>query len=223
MLHENRVLKNWFQRRFFRFVTPAPCIPEPKLRQHMDRSGLRSAIDCCDLHEDVLRIRFRILDEQIEVTVLAKNAGVDQFELRVLLGSPPVLLNKLGVRKRVLRIFIESLQIRMRWRSIEVVIDLFDVFAMVSLAVRETEQALLQNRILLIPEREPHANALVTVAEAANTVFAPTIGATTGVIVREIVPGRSTGTIVLTHCSPLALAQIGAPTFPMRLPAFRLP
>src|SRR5438132_7169993 len=207
MLHANGAVRDPFQGRFFRVVDPGPRISEPKLGQHMDRSRLRSAINRGDLHEDVLRIRFRILDKEVEIAILAKNTGIDQFKLRLLVASATVLLNKLRIREFLLRIFIESFQIRMCWRRVEVVVNLFHVFAMVPLTIRETEQSFFQNWILPIPERRRQADALVIITEAADAVFPPAISATAGMIMRKIVPRRSIGTVILTHGSPLALTQ----------------
>src|SRR5260370_17434012 len=108
----------------------------------MDRSRLGSAINCGNLHQYVVGCRFCIIDKQVEISVLAKDAGVDQLELGFLFVSASIFLTKPRVRKLILWIFIESFQIRMSWRRIEIVINFLHIFAMVPLAVRHTNQSL---------------------------------------------------------------------------------
>src|SRR6516225_7670882 len=137
----------------------------------MDRSRLGSPVDCRDPHQNVLRIRLRIFDEKIEIAAFAKGSGVNQLVFGFLFSPASIFLDELSVRKCVLRIFIESSQVGMGWSRIKVVIDLFDIFAVVSLAVREAEQPLLQNRVFSIPDHKGQANALMSVAESADSVL----------------------------------------------------
>ena len=70
---------------------------------------------------------------------------------------------------------------------------------MVAFRASEAEQALFEDGIASIPEGKSKTEALVVVANAADAVFGPAIGARAGVIVSERVPGaRRTG------CSPRA-------------------
>src|SRR5579863_1030802 len=62
------------------------------------------------------------------------------------------------------------------------------------------------------------------VAKAADTILAPAIGAAARVIVREIRPGIAIGAVILAHCPPLAIADIGTPAPPRRAePGFLQP
>src|SRR5947209_15314549 len=61
----------------------------------------------------------------------------------------------------------------------------------------------------------------MAVADAADSVFIPAIGARARVIVRQIVPGRAICAVVFAHSAPRALTQIRSPTFPMRCPLAR--
>src|SRR6516162_1713255 len=170
----------------------------------MDRSRFGSPVNRRDPHQNVLRIRLRILDEKIEIAAFAKGSGINQLVFGFLFRPASILLNELSVRKCVLRIFVEGFQVGMGWSRIKVVIDLLDVFAVVSLAVRQAEQSLLQNRVFSVPDHEGQTNALMSVAESADPVLAPAIGATSRLIVREIIPGGSIWAVILTHSSPLA-------------------
>jgi hypothetical protein len=90
-----------------------------------------------------------------------------------------------------------------------------DIFAVIALAVRQPEQAFLENGIFAIPEREGKTEQLLLVADAGQPVLAPVIGSGTRLIVGEVVPGVSVLAVVLANRAPLALTQVGAP-FPPR-------
>ena len=62
-------------------------------------------------------------------------------------------------------------------RGVEIVVQLLDVLAMVSLAVSKAEQPFLENRIATVPEGEREAHARLLVTQAGQAILAPTIGA----------------------------------------------
>src|SRR6185312_13208594 len=51
--------------------------------------------------------------------------------------------------------------------------------------------------------------------EARETVLPPAVCARAGVVVREVLPRRSPGAVVLAHGAPLALADVRAPLVPV--------
>ena len=132
---------------------PRPGIAEPKLRQQVQRRLIWSPIVDGDLGEDVLRTRFEVLHEDIPVTVAIDNAGINQLVLFIPQAASRVLFRQASVREFTLRILVEHLEIRMRWRRVEVVVIFLYVLAMVTLAVTQAEQSLLQDRIPAIPKR----------------------------------------------------------------------
>ncbi len=77
------------------------------------------------------------------------------------------------VRELALRILVEHLQVRVRRRRVEVVVELLHVLAVVALAVGEPEQPLLEDRVAAVPERERQAEALLVVGEAARCRLRP--------------------------------------------------
>src|SRR4030095_699463 len=102
--------------------------------------------------------------------------------------------------------------------------ELFHILAVIALAIGQAEQAFLQDRILAVPECNREAQALLCVAEAADAVFAPPIGAATRMLMGEVTPGIAVGTVVFAHRAPLALAHIGppfAPSLPMLVRLFQ--
>src|SRR5690348_3740785 len=95
-------------------------------------------------------------------------------------------------------------------RAIEVEVVFLDVLAVVALAVRQAEQALLEDRVDTIPQRERETEALLLVGHAGETVFSPSIGSRARLVMREVVPRVARRAVVLAHRSPLALTEVGA-------------
>ena len=73
---------------------------------------------------------------------------------------------------------------------------------MVAFRACEAEEAILQDGIFFVPEGEAEAEALVVVAEPEQSVFGPAVGAVSGLIEWEIIPGGSVGGIVFADGSP---------------------
>src|SRR5262249_7189068 len=96
----------------------------------------------------------------------------------------------------------------------QVVVDLLDVLTVVALAVGQAEQALLQDRVVAVPQCQRQAEALLVVADAGDAVLAPAVGAAAGVVMGEVPPGVAVGAVVLAHGAPLPLAQVRAPFLP---------
>ena len=158
---------------------------------------------------------FRVLHEHVEIAVPIEDARVDQLKLRVRLGPPAVFLDQARVGKFRLRIFVQHLHVGVRRRGVEIEVILLHVFAVVAFVAVEPEEALLQDGIAAIPQRQREADALVPVADAADAVFAPAVGARARVVVREILPRGAVRAVILAHGSPLALAEVGPPALPM--------
>src|SRR5437867_1160662 len=184
----------------------------------MNCRRLRPAIMDRDEHEDVLRIRLGVFDEDIEVAVVVEDAGVEQLELRLVFAATTVLLYKPAVGKFTLRILIEHFQVGMCWRGVEVIVQLLGVFSMVALVVRQAKDAFLQNRVFSVPQSERKTKALLVIADPGDAVLAPAIRAAAGVVVGHVFPGVAVWTVVLAHGAPLAFGQVRPPKFPALLP-----
>src|SRR5262249_50095537 len=87
----------------------------------------------------------------------------------------------------------------------------------IPLLIRQTKHALFEDRVLCIPQGHGEAEVLLLITKAPHAVLVPAIRSAAGMIVGEIVPGVSVGAVVLTHGSPGALAEIGAPARPIGL------
>ena len=97
---------------------------------------------------------------------------------------------------------------------IQIKVVLLDILAMIAFAVGETEEALLQDRVVAVPQRQGEAEPLLIVANTRESILAPAIGAGTCLIVREVVPGISIAAVVLANRAPLPFAQVWTPFFP---------
>ena len=150
-----------------------------------------------DADQNIVGVGLGVFDEDVEVAVLVEDAGVDQFEFRIAARAAAVFLEQLLVGKLGLRILVQALHVGMRRRGIEVEVTLLHVLAVVALIAGEAEQALFENRIAAVPERQRETQALVVVADAGDAVFAPAVRAQVGMLERENNPRR-----FRRRCSP---------------------
>src|SRR4029450_9751872 len=93
-----------------------------------------------------------------------------------------------GVGILALRVLVECLQVRVRGSPVEVEVALLHVLAVVALRARKAEEALLQDRVLPVPERESEAQPPLAVRDSEKPVLAPAVGAAARMVVREVVP-----------------------------------
>ena len=200
--------------RLRRTTPPTPGVAKPSLWQQDQRCCLGSAIVDSDAHEHVVRVGLGVLHKNVEVMVIGEDAGIDQLELGIVQSAPLVFLQKLLVGKGSLWILVEHPRVGARRSRIKVVVKFLDVLAMVAFSVGQPEKALLEDRVLPIPQRDAEAESFFFVAEAGKAILAPTISAAAGVLVGKIFPSRTVGTIVLANRTPLALAKVSAPTTP---------
>src|SRR5262249_20444943 len=87
----------------------------------------------------------------------------------------------------------------------------------VALGGNEPEQALLQDRIALVPEGEGEAEDLVAVAEAGEPVLAPSVCLAPGPVVREVVPGVPVAAVVFADGAPGSFCKLWPPSPPARM------
>src|SRR5262245_59823901 len=107
-------------------------------------------------------------------------------------------------------------------RAVEIEVVLIDVLAVIPFAVGETEEAVLQDRIAAVPQRDRKAQALLIVGHAGQPVFTPPVGARAGLIVREVRPRIAVVAVVFANSPPLALAEVRSPLPPGKLAVARV-
>ena len=177
-------------------------------------SWLRTAITDADLDQDVLRRLLGILDKNVEVAIAIKDTCIQQLIFHVATIAPLARLDQIVVGKRGLRILVQVLHVGVRGRAVEVEVILFDILAVIALAVGQPKQALLQYRILVVPQTYAEAQQLVPIADAGQAILAPVIGAGAGLVMAKVVPGISVLAVVLANRPPLPLAKVGSPLSP---------
>src|SRR5262249_30530124 len=150
-------------------------IAEPQCRKDMYQSRLRTAITHANPDENVLRTTLGVLHANIEIAIILKDAGVQQFILGVVSGSLPVLLHQIVIGVGLLRILVQILHVRVRRGAVEIEIVFLDVLPVIALYVGQPEEALLQNGIVAVPQSERKAKELAVVADAGESIFAPVI------------------------------------------------
>jgi hypothetical protein len=168
-----------------------------------------------DSNSNVFRTRLRIFGKDVEVPVLLEDPGISQFELGVGLTAIPIFLNEALVREFALRVFVESLEIGMGGRGIEVEVRLLHVFAMVPLRSGQPEQALFEYWVSLIPKRQREAKPALPVTDPQQSVLTPAVSAATGLIMGEVFPDVAAVRVILADRPPLPLSQVRTPALPV--------
>ena len=179
-----------------------------------------------DPADDVLRPGLRVLHLDIEVVAAAENARINELVLKFLPRPRPVHGYQLVVGKFCLRVFVQPALVAVGREVVEVEVIFLDILAVISLGIRQPEQALFQDRVPLVPQRQRQAQPLLIVADPGEAVLTPPVGAGPGLIVAEIRPGVAVVAVILPDRAPLPLAQVRSPAAPgdtvprLREPAF---
>src|SRR5204863_3629939 len=103
--------------------------------------------------------------------------------------------------------------------GIEIEVRLLHILAVVPFGAGQSEEPLLEDRIAPVPQCESEAKAPLAVADAEQTVFSPSVGPASRLVVREVVPHVAVRRVVLADRAPLALGQVGSPSLPVAFAA----
>ena len=174
-----------------------------------------------DQHAHVGRRRLRVVDRDGPVPVVVKDARVDELELRLRLPPRAIGAHDVAVRESGLRVVVAPAHERVRRGGVEVPPVLFGVLAMVALGAAQPEDALLEDLVLAVPEREREAERLPLVADPGEPVLVPAEDPRAGMVVREVVPRGAVVAVVLPDGAPGALGQVRTPGPPRRIPGVR--
>src|SRR5262249_33914280 len=175
---------------------------------------LRAAIVYGNADQQIFRRLFRILHKNVKVAVLVEDPGIEKFIFKLLPRATFVRFHQIQVREFALGILVEVLHVGVRGRTVDIEVVLFDVFAVVALAVGKPEKALLQNGIPLVPQGERETEPLAVVGYPGDAVFSPSISPRPGLVVRKIVPGIAVLAVIFTNRTPLPFAEVGYPHLP---------
>ena len=168
---------NGLEHRSFTVVARAPGVAKEERGKKVDLGRLRSPIGDGEADRDVVGRELGVLHADVEVAVAGKHPGVEQLVLRLVPRAVPVGPDQVVVGKRRLRVLVQILHVRVGRRRIEIEVVLLDVLPVIALAVRKTEQPLLEDRIATVPERDREAEELAVVGDAGEAVLSPTVGA----------------------------------------------
>ena len=184
----------------------------------MDRCGVGAVVGDRDAPQQVLGGALGDLLDDVEVTALVEHSHVGEFQLRAFAAEAGVLLADLGVGELGVRVLVERLGVGVGGGGLQVVVAFLDVFAVVALVAAEAEKAFLEDGVVAVPQGGGEAKAALAVAPALQAVLAPAVGPAAGVVVGELGPAVAMLRVVLAHRPPLALAEVGAPAFPVLPP-----
>src|SRR5260370_3600972 len=101
-------------------------------------------------------------------------------------------------------------------RRVQVEPVLLGVLTVAALVAGEAEDALLEDRVSPVPERQRETQRLPIVANAGEPVLVPSIRSRTCMLVRKELPRASVLAVVLAHGPPCPLAEVGSPPPPRR-------
>jgi len=130
-----------------------------------------------DSGQDLLWGFFRILHIHIKITVILEYTRVQQFVFELIVGASPIGCYQVSVGIFSLWIFVEPFHVGMRGRRIEIEVVLFDILAVVSLAVSEPKEPLFNNWISAVPQSERKTELLFIVRKTGQAILAPMVGA----------------------------------------------
>src|SRR6185369_14955136 len=147
--------------------------------------------------------------------VLIKDAGIEQLELRVVLGAAAILIEQLLVGELSLRVLVQEFHVRVGRRAVLVEVVFLHVLAVIAFVAGEPEHALFEDRVFAVPQSERETDLLMTIRDAGNAVFIPAIGARAGMVVGEVIPSRAVRAIVFAHRPPGSFTYVGSPSLPV--------
>src|ERR1039458_4342090 len=183
------------------------------MRQDVELCSVGTAVERFYAIADIFGRCFGILDEDIEVSIIIEDAGIQQFEFRSR-PSIAVFLDQLSVRIFPLRVFVKHAHVAVRGEIVKVEPVLLRILAVISFIAGEPEHALFENGIAAVPECQSEYEQLIAVADPRNAVLAPAIGLAARLIVRQEIPGVSIRAIVLAYGSPGPVADVRSPLAP---------
>ena len=124
-----------------------------------------------------MRIRFGVLDLNVEVAVFRECGRIPNLKLALHLRARAALRDQFFVGKTRLRIAIDHPHETVRRRAVDVPIKFLHVLAVISLRAAHAENPLLQERIAFIPKCECKTEPAFVIRDAGDSVLVPAIRA----------------------------------------------
>src|SRR6266550_3216281 len=105
----------------------------------MERGWFGPTVFCGRADQNVVRVRFGVLDLDVEEAVFRERVRVPDFEFALYFRARAALGDQFFVGKTRLRITINHPHETVRWRAIDVPIKFLDVLAVISLRAAHAE------------------------------------------------------------------------------------
>ena len=177
-------------------------------------AGVGAVVGRLDDDHDVVRCGLGVAHRDVEEPVAVEDAGVGEFELAIVAVARGVLAAQPVVGELRLRVAVQPAHPRVGGRAVDRPPVLLDVLAVVALAVGQPEVALLEHAVVAVPQRDREVQEAVAVADAAQAVLAPPVGALVRLLEGQVRPGVAVGGVVLAHRAPLPSGQVRTPQPP---------
>src|ERR1051326_5342338 len=92
-------------------LVPCPSVSKPDRGKQIQMRRFRPTIRNTHTNENVLAICFRVLDKNVEISVLVKDPGIKQFEFSLMLSAAAIFFNQSRIRIFLLRVLVEILHV----------------------------------------------------------------------------------------------------------------
>src|SRR5215469_5519514 len=162
---------------FANVLSSRPSISKPNRRQHMQCGLLRSAIKNRNSNQYVFRTFLGVFHKHVEIAIIFKDTSVHQFILKLVSHFLPVGSYQVVVWKCSLRVFVQILHVRVGWCAVQIEVVFLHIFAVITFTIRQAKEALFEDWILAIPQRQSKAEILLVIGNSRKPVFAPAVGA----------------------------------------------
>ena len=117
----------------------------------MKFSFFRTAIEGFDLDTDIFSVGLRVLDKNVEISIVIKYAGIDEFVLRTGAPAQAILVYQFRIWEFPLRILVEHLHVAVGRSVVEIEVVFLYVLTTIAFNGGETEVALLEDGIASVP------------------------------------------------------------------------
>src|SRR2546429_6414850 len=94
----------------------------------------RTAIESFYTNADIVGASLRVLNKDVEIFIVIKDAGIKQLIFHSAAAASTVFLNKLGIRKLLLRVLVQHLHVAVSRSVVEVKVIFLYIFTVIALA-----------------------------------------------------------------------------------------
>ena len=133
-------------------VTPVPDIAQPERRNQAELRLISTAVDHANADEQVFGAGFGVINEDVEVAVVIKDAGLHQLVFGLVAATATVLFQQVLVGEFLLRVLVQPPHEAVGWGIEQMKEIVLEVFAVVALTIGQAKGPLFQDRVTAIPK-----------------------------------------------------------------------